>query len=207
MISRHALACAVPGSSAFRRGSGDASEIFLTFDDGPHPEVTPRLLELLDEYGAKASFFVVGQALEANTDVAREAHRRGHSLGNHSWRHRGFSSMPVAAQLEEIAETDAGLEAIDGRRRHAFRPPQGRLTPALLATLSWRRHPVALWSADSRDYEGDAALVERRLETLEPRAGEMVLFHDDADTCFGPLRRFIERSLEAGYRFPALSAA
>src|SRR5690606_693685 len=104
----------------------------------------------------------------------------GHLLGNHSWNHPNFTRIDWREQLAQIEATDRLLERFDGRRDHLFRPPSGHFTPALVLRFARRGRAIAYWSYDSLDYQHRpaSALVET-LRADPPRAGDVVLMHDD----------------------------
>jgi peptidoglycan/xylan/chitin deacetylase (PgdA/CDA1 family) len=156
--------------------------VYLTFDDGPDPEVTPRVLDLLDRYDAKATFFLIGRQAERRPRVSEELVARGHQLGNHSLRHRQFESLPLQEQLEEIRRTDEVLRGFDGRAEHPFRPPHGKLSLSLMLELRRDRRPPVLWSIDSQDYTQDSAHALAALRRQRARSGDIVLMHDDHPT-------------------------
>lgn len=177
----HLLPDAITQTCGPRQGNAR----YLSFDDGPHPEYTPRLLDLLARHGARASFFVVGRHAECQPAIVERIVREGHLLGNHSWNHLHFAQLPLGEQLVELERTDALLHRFDGRARHRVRPPQGLLPLPLLWHLAWRRRSIAYWSYDSLDYrlQTTAELVAR-LRRQPPQAGDIVLLHDDhAHTC------------------------
>lgn len=179
MPSAHELAEWLTLGGARRRVPADP-RIFLTFDDGPHPEHTPQLLQVLDHYGARATFFMLGSALERHTEVAARVHAAGHRLANHSTTHAWFHRLSWRQQRAEIAHTGALLRTVDARERHWFRPPHGRVSGAVLAAALLRRVPTALWTTDSLDYRLDATGVIAHLRTRGVHGGDILLFHDDA---------------------------
>ena len=185
-------------------GTGGRS-LYLSFDDGPNPEHTPPLLDLLDAHGAKASFFLIGEQIERYPDLARRIVEAGHSLGNHSYSHPHFEQLPLAAQFEEIRRTDQLLSAIDGRPRHMFRPPRGVLPlPMLLRCLRERRR-ICLWSYDTLDYSRRP--VEQVLPLIRQhpvRSGDILLMHDDGGLSTQLLRALLPAWREQGYEFRAL---
>jgi peptidoglycan/xylan/chitin deacetylase (PgdA/CDA1 family) len=178
---KRALAAILPSSWLATRGKSDTKALALTFDDGPHQEYTPRVLELLGKHGAKATFFFIGENIERHPALVKRVVDEGHQLGNHSYSHgRDFARLPLAAQLAEIERTDAMLERFDGRALHPFRPPRGELPLALLLALVRRRQSVTMWSYDSLDSRGLGATSTLRRFTDEPvRRGDIVLMHDD----------------------------
>ncbi|WP_297921899.1 polysaccharide deacetylase family protein [Metallibacterium sp.] len=173
------------------RGPRRGNACYLSFDDGPHPEHTPRLLDLLAAHGVHASFFVVGKLAEAQPHLVERIVVEGHTLGNHSYNHRGFVSLSLAEQVAEIRRADELLSAFDQRPLHRVRPPQGHLTVPLLLHFMRARRSIAYWSYDSLDYQPQSAdELTDRLRRLPPTAGDIVLMHDDnarAATALGEL--------------------
>lgn len=159
------------------RGPADVAAVAVTFDDGPSPEHTPRTLDLLDELGLQASFFVLGAETEAHPDLVAEMGRRGHTVGSHGHRHEHHLLRTPGWIRRDVAASVAAIEAVAGRPRW-YRPTYGQLTARTL--LEARRHDmeVVLWSQWGREWvEPDAAAVMARLERgLEP--GAIVLLHD-----------------------------
>jgi len=186
--------------------SGDA--IYLTFDDGPHPEHTPRLLDLLAAHGVQASFFLIGQQVEQYPRLAERIVVEGHALGNHSYSHpSGFSKISLRQQLQEIDRTDRLLAEFDSRPQHCFRPPRGSLSLGLLLHFATRRRRIAYWSYDSMDYQHQSdADVAARLRNQPPLAGDIILMHDD-NACAGRvLGMLLPEWLASGRKLRALPA-
>lgn len=161
------------------RGPGTANRVALTFDDGPHPEHTPRLLDALAAAGIRATFFVIGREAERHPELVARAFGEGHAIGHHSWSHSEPDSTPAGRLLEETERTIALLAGITGRQHDRFRPPKGALTVAKCARL-WQRHQrIVLWSADPRDYRmSDAGELRHWAAHNPPSPGEIVLLHD-----------------------------
>lgn len=196
----------LPNGWLMTSGPTDAARsLYLTFDDGPHPDHTPALLDLLAEHGAKASFFLVGREVERHDALARRIASEGHTLGNHSYSHPRFEALTLDEQLEEIERTQRLLTGIDGRLRHAFRPPRGVLTAAMLASLVRRRQRIDYWSYDSLDYSRRP--VPDLLETIRrhpPRGGDIVLMHDDSEHSLELLRALVPAWIAQGFSLRAL---
>ena len=181
--------------------------LYLTFDDGPHPEVTPALLDLLEQHGAKATFFLLGANAERHPDIARRIVAEGHAIGNHSYSHPRFAKIDLAAQRAEIDRTDRILEAFDGRPRHWFRPPSGALPLRMLGYFARRGRAIAYWSYDSMDYRRQSAeVLARRLREQPPGAGDIVLMHDDDPNTLLALRELVPEWRAAGHALEALPA-
>jgi peptidoglycan/xylan/chitin deacetylase (PgdA/CDA1 family) len=156
-------------------------EIAVTFDDGPHPQVTPRVLDVLDQYRAKASFFCVGSTAAACPEIVQEIVRRGHSVENHSHRHPGvFATYGLRRLRREIEAAQETLSTITGRRPRFFRAPAGFRNPLLdpvlarldLIYVSWTRR--ALDTVDSNP----TTVLRRLVQELAP--GDVLTLHDRA---------------------------
>jgi len=168
-----------PNLSRLPAAAAHRGEVALTFDDGPDPEVTPRVLDLLDRQGARASFFCIGRRAAAHPDLAAEIARRGHRIQNHSQSHpHAFSLYPPRALGREIDAAQAVLARAAGRPPRYFRAPAGLrsflLEPELaargLSLVSWTRR--AFDTVRARPEAVAAALLER----LAP--GDVLLLHD-----------------------------
>lgn len=163
----------LPEASAARR------EVAITIDDGPDPEVTPQVLSLLGAYGARASFFCVGERVERYPDLAREIVRLGHTIENHSQHHRHvFSLMGPRGIEREIVEAQTGIARVTGRSPRFFRAPAGLRNPFLDPVLVRLRLRLATWTHRGFDtVSADAGQVYGRL-TRSLEAGDILLLHD-----------------------------
>ena len=157
----------------------DTSLAALTFDDGPHPQGTPALLDMLDRLDVKATFFLVGEQVAQRPGLAGEIAARGHTVGLHSYTHRVATWLTPRAFRDEMDRSAAVITEATGRSPDLYRPPRGILTYGALAEVRRRGlHPV-LWAADGRDWRASAtpesicSRISRRL-----RGGEVVLLHD-----------------------------
>lgn len=154
-------------------------EIALTIDDGPDPVVTPKVLDLLDRYRVKATFFCIGERAARHPELCRAIVARGHDVENHSQHHRhNFSLMGRAGLLREIGAAQDTLAAVTGRRPRFFRAPAGLRNPFLDPVLARLGLRLAAWTRRGYDTRrGDAHQVARRLlEGLRP--GAILLVHD-----------------------------
>jgi peptidoglycan/xylan/chitin deacetylase (PgdA/CDA1 family) len=195
----------MPNAWLTTAGPADGCAIYLTFDDGPHPEHTAPLLDLLAEHDARASFFLIGQQIERHPELARRIAAEGHTLGNHSFSHPRFETLSLRQQFEEIDRTDRLLTAINGRERHGFRPPRGVLSLPMIARCIRERRRILYWSYDSLDYSRRSA--GELLEVIERhpmRPGEIVLMHDDSQLSLDLLRELIPGWKAAGFALRAL---
>ncbi|TWT17248.1 polysaccharide deacetylase family protein [Luteimonas marina] len=181
--------------------------MFLTFDDGPDPEHTPPILDLLKAHGATATFFLIGDRIDRHPEVVQRIVDEGHELGNHSWGHPFMSDLPIERQMEEIARADASLSTYDGRATHPFRPPYGVLPRNLLTRFARTGRTIAFWSYDSQDYERlPAPVLIRQVQADPPRSGDVVLMHDDNAGTIELLAGLLPEWRAQGYSVRAMPA-
>lgn len=178
-------------------GGESASSVWLTFDDGPHPRATERVLDILAEQRARAVFFLVGEQVRRWPGTAARIAAEGHVVGVHCDRHRSLlrlSPRQVTDDLDRAVETlgDAGLEV------ECYRPPYGVLSSAALVLAHRRGWPIWLWDCDGRDWQAGAspaAVSGRILESVQPSA--TVLLHDSPVYCRRRDWRLAPQALEA----------
>jgi peptidoglycan/xylan/chitin deacetylase (PgdA/CDA1 family) len=192
------------------------SEIALTIDDGPDPEVTPRVLELLDGAGMKATFFCIGERVAQHAALAREMATRGHAIENHSQRHlKLFAALGPGGMRREIAEAQQSILDAVGRAPRWFRPTAGLRNPFLDPVLAGLGLSLATWTRRPFDTRcGDVDKVHGRL-TRGLAAGDILLMHDGhaARTAAGTpviveaLPRLLATLREAGLRSVTLDTA
>lgn len=206
----------VPGISPTE---DDRPLVALTFDDGPDPTWTPQVLSILQEEGITATFCLVGTAVRAHPDLVAREHAQGEVLCDHTMTHDAWLPLrPQAAITWEIAEGAAQIAVASGVRPQLYRPPAGRLSPAVITTALGQGMRVLFWTIDTSDYlrpsPGD--LVQRVLTQVTP--GSIILFHDgggDRSRTVAALRPLIQALRQRGYGFttpaaeapPALSPA
>lgn len=153
--------------------------VSLTFDDGPSPEWTPKILDVLDRHQVKATFFMVGRAVEEHPDIVREVRRRGHAVGSHSYTHRCLPLLDEAALCWELDATAAAIEKVLGPVPRLFRPPWGFFTRRVLDEARARGYLTVLWSRSTQDWRNVGADRVVDLATAGTLgAGEILLLHD-----------------------------
>lgn len=187
------------------RGTAAEATVYLTFDDGPDPDHTAKLLDLLSRHDAKATFFLLGRDVDRSPELVQRMLADGHAIGNHSMTHPRMRSLGLRAQWAEVDCADDVLKRFDGRRRHIFRPPNGRLTLGLIIACLWRRQSLVLWTIDSLDYKLSPEAVVRHLSSSRLVAGDVILFHDDGPCAGLALEVLLPNWKRAGLRFAALS--
>ncbi|MBA6294080.1 polysaccharide deacetylase family protein [Colwellia sp. MB3u-70] len=179
--------------------------IYLTFDDGPVPNVIKKLLPLLDKYQIKVTFFVIGSRAEKNPNLMAEIHKRGHTIANHSYNHPAFNKISLAEKLMQIDKANKIISQTTERSCTLFRAPQGRWDMRLLFAMLQKKITAVHWSRDSMDFlkEPTNKIVERFLK--QPvKSGDIILFHDDHERCIDALDILIPQWLAQGYSFNAL---
>lgn len=185
----------IPG--LLRRGPLASKRVALTFDDGPD-KLTPKYLELLDDLGVPATFFVSGENAERHPDLIREYVRRGHQLANHGFDHVTFPKLSRKQLTEQLERTE---RAIGGQvtGRPWVRPPHGTVDPSSLLTLRSRGCVVALWSVDSGDHDiQDSAKLAERCSPAVVSGGDVLLFHEGQQWTLDALPRIVSGLLASG---------
>jgi len=192
----------LPASAARRR------EISLTFDDGPDPELTPRVLDLLDRYQAKASFFCIGEKAAAQPELVKEIARRGHSVENHSYHHRSaFAFFGTSRLKREVEDAQQTLTLIAGRPPAFFRAPAGFRSPFLDPVLSTAALRYASWTRRGFDtVSRDPQRILQRL-TRGLAAGDVLLLHDSVPVVLAVLPALLGELAARGLRAVSLEAA
>lgn len=186
----------------FRLPASQPRTVYLTFDDGPIPEATPGVLDILDRYGIKATFFMVGDNARRYPELVAEVRRRGHALGAHTMHHLQGIRTPLRRYLRDALQA----QELVGTR--LFRPPHGFLTPRQGRLLS-RRLRVVMFDLVTRDYS--SRLSEQQvLDNVQryARPGSIIVFHDSLRSLprMGALPRAIEWLMDQGYQFGTLRA-
>ena len=176
-------------------------EIYLTFDDGPVPEVTPGVLEILLERDVKATFFCVGNNVAKNPEVFEQVRQDGHAIGNHTYHHLNGWKTPPAAYYEDVTRCDAYFQT------NLFRPPHGRFTPSQYYLLR-TKYLFVMWSVLAKDYHRRVT-PEKCLDIVinKTQPGSIVLFHDSikaSEKVLYALPRFLDHFLEQDFKFKIL---
>ena len=165
-------------------------EVYLTFDDGPRPEVTPWVLDQLDKFDAKATFFCLGKNVEMFPELFEEIKRRGHAVGNHSYSHVKGWGMKTGDYVRDIDIADDLIHS------NLFRPPYARIGPSQARVLAERYRHI-MWTIISRDYSRRTD-GQKRVRNVVPylESGAIIAFHDSIK-CAGNLFEALPQVLEA----------
>ena len=185
--------------SAIWRMDKDERAVYLTFDDGPIPRVTPWVLDILDRYGIKATFFMVGVNIRKHPDEFRMVVEKGHRIGNHTFNHIRGLSYDINSYLEN---TDKACRMM--MNTNLFRPPHGYMSPKQYAELK-KRYKIIMWDLVTRDYNrkfnGEQILQKVKKYV---RNGSIITFHDSLkseENIRYALPKAIEWLMEQGYEF------
>jgi peptidoglycan/xylan/chitin deacetylase (PgdA/CDA1 family) len=170
------LIAPVAGSVAGSRGSLRA--VAITFDDGPDPQVTPALLDMLAQRASRATFFLLVPAAEAHPALVRRVAAEGHEVALHGDRHHRLTGLRALEVRNRLRTSRRRLEAVVGQPVRLFRPPFGAQSLASYAGARWAGLRVVVWSADASDWvDGTAEEVSRRA-LAHVRPGGILLFHE-----------------------------
>ncbi|GAB7057872.1 polysaccharide deacetylase family protein [Paenibacillus sp. Pae15] len=188
----------------------DQKLIALTFDDGPNPVYTPQILDLLNQYGAKGTFFVIGKRVQMYPAIAIREVNEGHEIANHTFDHHYLKNFPPERLVEEIRQTQEVIFDITEQMPHVFRPPGGFYNDALLQSVKKDQLTVVMWSwyQDTQDWKkpGVDKIVRQVLDNAHN--GDIVLFHDlqgDCTQTVEALKQILPELTRRGYQFVTVS--
>lgn len=190
----------------------DKKELYLTFDDGPIPQVTEFVLEELDKQNIKATFFCIGDNIRKHPEIFKQIVNEGHTIGNHTYNHLKGWQTDSTLYFDNIQKCDneiivhclpigVGMSTVN-----YFRPPYGRITPRQIKSINNKR--IVMWDVLTRDYDASLSAekcLKGSLQTV--RNGSIIVFHDSLKAEKNlryALPRFIETCLREGYTFKAL---
>ena len=174
--------------------------IALTFDDGPGP-YTAHLLDILDQYGAKATFFLIGSKVSGQSSVVRSIQARGHQLGNHSWSHPELPKLSVDQIAGEIDRTNEAIRQATGVKPSILRPPYGAVNGVVLEQLRLRNMSSILWSVDTRDWADRNSQIVCSRAVAGARPGAVILMHDIHQTSVNAVPCILSSLKQQGYSF------
>ncbi|TBL78358.1 polysaccharide deacetylase family protein [Paenibacillus thalictri] len=204
------LTAAAPQSEVVWNVETDQKLIALTFDDGPNPVYTPQILDILQQYQAKATFFVLGKKVQAYPQIAIREVNEGHEIANHTFDHHFLKNVSPEKLKEEIRQTQDVIFDITEQIPHVFRPPGGFYNDALIDLAREDHFTVVMWSwyQDTKDWKkpGVQKIVNTVLNNVHN--GDIILFHDLEGDCrqtVEALKIILPALKEQGYRFVTVS--
>ncbi|MBE9915453.1 polysaccharide deacetylase family protein [Paenibacillus donghaensis] len=158
-------------------GSPSKREVALTFDDAPDDHFTPRILDVLKHEGVKATFFVVGNRLEAHPDIVRRMVKEGHIIGNHSYDHANLPKLSDADFQNQVVKTDHLIRMISGYKPTFIRPPYGNISEQQIKWLASKHKVIVNWNVDSLDWKGLNAEQVKTNIFAQAQPGSIILQH------------------------------
>lgn len=176
----------------------DSNTIYLSFDDGPHPEITPWVLEQLIAYNAKATFFCVGENIKKYPEIFQQILSEGHSQGNHTYNHLKGWKTPTGKYVENVQKAQTVIEkfAISQRNSKLFRPPYGKIKSSQIKRLQLLNYKIVMWDALSGDFDENIS-ADSCFQNISKNinAGSIIVFHD-SEKAFKNLEKVLPRVLE-----------
>jgi peptidoglycan/xylan/chitin deacetylase (PgdA/CDA1 family) len=164
--------------------------VYLTFDDGPHPLITPWVLDLLMEYNVKATFFCIGKNVANHPEVYQRILQEGHSVGNHTYTHmNGWKAEPLA-YLKDVEEAEGLINS------SLFRPPYGRIKNAQAKLLLKKKKKIVMWDVLSADFDASFSPEQCFKNVIQHTSkGSVIVFHD-SEKAFDNLKIVLPKTLE-----------
>ena len=188
----------------YRKNENEYKKIALTFDDGPHPRLTPKILEILDKYKVRATFFTVGINVHYYPETFEKIVARGHEIGNHTYTHPHVSRVDKVTLRDEIERCESEIYEHSEYRTKLFRPPEGMVDTGITTLLKELDYKVILWDIDTRDWDHTPASEIADMIINRISSGDIILMHDyisyDSPTPEA-LEIFLPVLIERGYQF------
>nr|WP_145405811.1 polysaccharide deacetylase family protein [Paenibacillus xylanexedens] len=183
--------------------------VAFTFDDGPHPVYTPQVLDIFRRAGGHATFFMIGEEMEAHPDIAAEVHRAGHEIANHTYTHPNLTELTLEEAGEELRRAEQLVQKVTGGSARSFRPPYFGINDDILALAAERGYrTIGAANGAARDWDnpGTQHIVEHSRSAVKP--GSVLIFHDgygDRSQTVEAVRVLVEELTADGYRLVTVS--
>ncbi|CAH1220094.1 polysaccharide deacetylase family protein [Paenibacillus sp. JJ-223] len=183
--------------------------VAFTFDDGPHPVYTYQLLEIFRGAGGRATFFMIGQEMEAHPELAAAVHREGHEIANHTYSHPDLTKLTLETAREELLRTEELIREVTGETARIFRPPYFGVNDDILSLAAERGYQtIGAVNGGAKDWEnpGIEYIVEHTRPTVRP--GSILIFHDgygERSQTVEAVRTLVKELAAEGYRFVTVS--
>lgn len=187
-----------------KRKSGKKYVAF-TFDDGPSPDITPRILNILDEYDVQATFFMLGKQVDYYPEIARQVKEAGHQIGNHSVTHVDLTTVKKSRIESEIGDATDKIYQATKLKPDVFRPPYGAYNQAVINTAKAYNQPIIMWSVDSFDWKNKNGHTVYKQVMNEVHPGAIILMHDIHPSTADGLPKILKALKNEGYEFVTVS--
>lgn len=185
-----------------------SQKIALTFDDGPHPRYTEKILDILKKYDIKATFFLIGQNIEYYPKTVEKIISEGHEIGNHTYNHKHTKQLDGSTFDNEVKSCDKLVEDVYNYKIKLFRPPEGVVDSKVKQVADELGYSIILWNIDTRDWAHSTPEEIEKNVLTNVTAGDIILMHDytsGKNTTIEALERIIPKLLSEGYRFVKIS--
>lgn len=183
----------------------DGKYVALTFDDGPHKHVTPRILAALKEYDAKATFFMLARKVEYDPELALQVAYEGHEIANHTNTHVNLNAVKAKRIKNEVQDAQQRIEKAIGIKPTTFRPPYGEYNKTVVKYANESDQHVILWSVDTLDWKSRNAKSIYNIVKKQTKPGSIILFHDIHEPTADALPQILKYLSEEGYEFVTVS--
>ncbi|WP_019243377.1 MULTISPECIES: polysaccharide deacetylase family protein [Bacillus] len=182
--------------------SPDGKYVAITFDDGPHHQLTPYILDILKKHKAKATFFVLGNRVEYYPEIVKRTFDEGHEIGNHSWSHPKLTSLSQQELRNQIYHTSSAVAKITGVAPATIRPPYGAFNDQVKQVLNG---PIVNWSVDTLDWKHHNKEMIKKIVREKTRNGSIILMHDIHSATAQALDSVLTELSQKGYQFVTVS--
>jgi peptidoglycan-N-acetylglucosamine deacetylase len=179
--------------------------VALTFDDGPDPNVTPRILKVLEAHDVQATFFMLGSQAEKYPTVAKDVAKAGHEIGNHTDHHKDLTKIGKEQMMEEVQASSRKIMSATGQAPAVLRPPYGAINQEVETIAHDNGSSLVLWSVDSLDWKNKNAAAINRVVQQEIAPGAIILLHDVHSTTADALPALLTTLEKEGYHFLTVS--
>ena len=195
-----------PRKASYNSCNVDGTYLAITFDDGPHPKNTPRLLDMLKERGLKATFYVIGQNVAQYPEIMQRIVAEGHEIGNHSYTHAALTKCSAAKVTEEVSKTNDAILQACGAKPTTIRPPYGATNPSITKRLNDEFGlTVVMWSVDPLDWKIRKASHVSNHILQNTKSGAIVLAHDIHPSTIDAMPAALDGLISKGHKFVTIS--
>jgi peptidoglycan/xylan/chitin deacetylase (PgdA/CDA1 family) len=186
----------------------EQKEVYLTFDDGPIPSLTKEILDILNQYSIKATFFCVGENIDKHPEIFKQVINQGHTVGNHTYNHLKAWKVSQNSYIENLLKAEKTIEKYAENRTKLFRPPYGQFTYKLYKSVIALGYQVIMWDILTKDYS-PRLNIKRAYEQCvnQTDKGSIVVFHDNMkarNNALNLLPMYINKLMSEGYQFKTL---